>query len=97
MRIKFIISRVTKNLLSHEIAQILSDTTGKIIGFVSPSVKEFENTLKLNHFPQEDINSLSQFSQGIANGEFDVYTDDLEKVLNRKTLPIKTFLASAYS
>lgn len=79
-----------------QVAQIISDTTGEPIGFVSPSVTEFEEVLKSNRLPREAIERLSQFSQGIANGEFDSSSDDLERVLNRKTLPLSTFLKTAY-
>lgn len=80
-----------------EVSQTISEVTGEQIGFTSPSVEEFEATLKSIGLPQEIIAMLSMFSQAIANGEFDQEASDLETILGRKTLGLKTFLSNVYS
>jgi len=80
-----------------EVAQLISEVSGEKVSFHSPSVEEFETTLKAVGLPQEIISTLSSFSQGIARGEFDQESLDLETIHGRKTLDLRTFLSRIYS
>lgn len=80
-----------------EVSQIISEVNGEQIDIISPSVEEFETALKSAGLPQEVIVMLSMFSQAIANGEFDQEATDLEAILGRKTLALRTFLSNVYS
>lgn len=79
-----------------QIAEILSETTGEKIAYISPDAKEFEQTLAGHGVPAPIIALVSSFGQGIANGEFDHKTNDLEKILGRKTTPAAEVIKQAY-
>lgn len=79
-----------------EIADYLTAITGKSISYVSPEVKEFEETLSKHGVPEQYIGLMSVFGQGIADGVFDSPTTDIDAILGRKTLPVKSFLEMVY-
>ncbi|WP_108425529.1 SDR family oxidoreductase [Flagellimonas amoyensis] len=80
-----------------EVSKILTKALGHPIAYVSPEVGEFEQTMASYQLPEEIIGMLVMFSLGIANGEFEQKTDDLENVLGRKTTPISTFLEEVFA
>lgn len=75
----------------------ITQTLGEAVAYVSPEVSEFETTLQSVGVPQAIIDLLSQFSQAIADGEFDDDSNDLEILLGRKTDSLADFIKSAYS
>jgi len=80
-----------------EVAEILSKTLSEPIGYVSPEVDGFKQTMASYQLPKDIIDMLTMFSLGIADGEFDQETGDLESVLGRKTQPIAGFLKTVYA
>lgn len=80
-----------------EVSKLLTESFGETIGYISPVVDEFKTTMASYQLPEEIIGMLTMFSLGIANGEFDQKSDDLESVLGRKTKTISTFLNEVYS
>ncbi|WBL25384.1 SDR family oxidoreductase [Zunongwangia sp. HGR-M22] len=80
-----------------EISEMLTEILGEKIAYVSPSVEEFESQMKEAGLPNEIVGMLSMFSQGVANGEFDFDTTDLEHILGRKTKTMKEFLTEVYA
>lgn len=80
-----------------QVAEILSGITGEHIAYVSPDIREFKNALTASGLPAGIVGMLSMFSHGIANGEFDRLTDDLEHILGRKTQPIADYLKEVYA
>ncbi|MCB0837455.1 MAG: SDR family oxidoreductase [Bacteroidetes bacterium] len=79
-----------------QVAQYLSDATGEIINYFSPEVAEFEATLKSVGLPAPIIGMTTMFSLGIADGEFDDTTNDLEVILGRKTKSMEAFVKEVY-
>ena len=79
-----------------QVAQYLSETTGEKISHVSPSVKEFETSLKSFGLPAEIIGMTTMFCLGIGDGEFDKSQNDLENILGRKTQSIASFIGEVY-
>ncbi|MEC4049588.1 SDR family oxidoreductase [Flavobacterium sp. SUN046] len=79
------------------VAAHISKTLSEAIAFMSPAVSEFETTLQSVGVPQAIIDLLSQFSQAIADGEFDDDSNDLELLLGRKTDGLADFIKSSYS
>ncbi len=79
-----------------EIAKMISEIMKEQIGYISPEVTEFENKMNEIGLPKPIIELLSTFSLGIADGEFDQQSNDLETVLGRKTLSISEYLKSIY-
>ncbi|MDF0705678.1 SDR family oxidoreductase [Flagellimonas okinawensis] len=80
-----------------DVSKLLSTTLDETIDYVSPEVDEFKKTMASYQLPEDIIGMLTMFSLGIANGEFDQKSDDLEKVLGRKTQSISDFLEGSYA
>tara|TARA_R110000868_G_scaffold118253_1_gene313773 strand:+ start:4712 stop:5605 length:894 start_codon:yes stop_codon:yes gene_type:complete len=79
-----------------EIAEILSKISKEPIQYISPEDAGFRVKMKEIGLPTYIIDMLSMFSLGIANGEFDQETTDLETVLGRKTQSLVNFLNEIY-
>ena len=80
-----------------EVSKLLTEILEEPIGYVSPEVDEFKQTMATYQMPEDIIGMLAMFSLGIANDEFDQQTNHLEAVLGRKTKPIKEFLEKEYA
>lgn len=80
-----------------DVAKILTKTLSEPIGYVSPEVDEFKQTMASYQLPEDIIEMLTMFSMGIADGEFNQKSDDLESVLGRKTKSIADFLKAVYA
>lgn len=80
-----------------EVAKILTKTLSESISYVSPEVDEFKQTMASYQLPGDIIDMLTMFSLGIADGEFNQTSDDLESVLGRKTKSIADFLKAVYA
>lgn len=79
-----------------EIATKLSEILKEPIQYISPEKTEFEKQMHKFGLPNHIIEILSTFSIAIAKGEFDQQSDDLEKVLGRKTTSLSDFLQITY-
>jgi NAD(P)H dehydrogenase (quinone) len=80
-----------------EIAEALSELSGKKVPYISPESKVFEDTLKQWGLPDEVVGISSLFSMGIKNNDFDTPNSILETILGRKALDLKGFLKEIYS
>ena len=80
-----------------EVATMLGDITDKDISYVSPDREEFRKTMQGYGVPDDAIWMTDVFSTGIAQGEFAGPSDDLEKILGRKTQSLREFFRSAYA
>ena len=80
-----------------EVAQHLSETTGKTINYISPTADEYAHTLKEHGVPDDFIGLFSSFAVAQANGELEIVGSDLEQLLGRKPTSVKTFLNQVYS
>lgn len=80
-----------------DVAKILTKTLNEPIEYVSPGVDEFRQTMSSYQLPEDIIEMLTMFSLGIADGEFNQKSDDLESVLDRKTRSITDFLKVVYA
>jgi NAD(P)H dehydrogenase (quinone) len=79
-----------------EVAQYLSEITGKTINYVSPTATEYAQTLAEYGVPADFIGLFSGFAIAQANGELETVGSDLELLLGRKPTSIKTFLAQLF-
>ena len=79
-----------------DVAQILSEISGKEIKYVSPSAEEFQATMASAGVPPEIIGMVSMFGEGIKQGEFDFPDNTLEKLIGHKPETLKEFLAKVY-
>ncbi|MDJ1506809.1 SDR family oxidoreductase [Xanthocytophaga agilis] len=76
------------------VATYLSEITGKPIQYISPTKEKFMATLSTAgiHMPQEYVNILLAQAQG----EGDLASEDLVKLLGRKPMSLKPFLEQLY-
>ncbi|MFC4097556.1 SDR family oxidoreductase [Euzebyella saccharophila] len=79
-----------------DIAQILSDITGKEIKYQSPTVADFEKALKDKNVPDEYIGLFVGFSIAQAQGELALQDASLEQLLGRKPITIRETLTKIY-
>jgi NAD(P)H dehydrogenase (quinone) len=86
----------TKYYSFYEIASILSDITGKEIKYFCPSTEEFRSALKKAGVPDQTINGIAGWANGIKEGYFESEYSDLEKILGRKPRDLKTILTPVY-
>ncbi|WP_375560759.1 SDR family oxidoreductase [Bernardetia sp. OM2101] len=86
----------SKLITFNDIATYLSEVIGETINYVSPTVPEFEATLKSVGLPAEIIGMTTGFSLGIASGEFEKTKSDLETILGRKTQILSSFIKKMY-
>jgi NAD(P)H dehydrogenase (quinone) len=80
-----------------EVAQELSEITGKTINYISPSANEYVQTLTEHGLPAEYIGLFTGFAVAQANGELELVGSDLEQLLGRKPTSVKKFLNQVYS
>lgn len=87
----------TKAVSYHDITKIVSEAIGKPITYISPSAEEYGKTLSSYGVPAEIIGIFSSFAVAQAQGELDVESTDLEKLLGRKPTSVLTFISQVYS
>ena len=80
-----------------EIAQLLSELSGKTISYTDADAEVHTNILKAAGLPEYIINIITSFAAGIKNNDFDNPGDTLERLLGRKPTSLKTYLKSALS
>lgn len=80
-----------------EVAQHLSNLSGKTIGYISPSAEEFAQTMQAHGMPAEYIGLFSGFAVAQALGELATVGTDLEALLGRKPTSIQSFLSQVYA
>jgi NAD(P)H dehydrogenase (quinone) len=80
-----------------EVAQHLSEITGRTINYVSPVTDEYVKTLTEHGVPADFIGLFNGFAVAQAKGELEMVSSDLKQLLGRKPTAIKTFLNQIYS
>ncbi|HSF56285.1 MAG TPA: SDR family oxidoreductase [Algoriphagus sp.] len=85
-----------ENVSFSEIASILKEISGKEVSYFSPDVATFSKTLLDAGVPGEAVAILGGFAAGIAAGELENSSNDLEILLGRKPTNVKDFLSSVY-
>ena len=84
-------------LTYHEIAKTVSEVIEKPINYISPTADEYSKTLSSYGVPAEVVGIFSSFAVAQAQGELDVESTDLEKLLGRKPTSVKDFLINFYA
>lgn len=79
-----------------DIANILSELSGKEVSYISPASADFLAQLTELGVPGEIVQITAAFCAGIAQEEFNFPDDTLEKILGRKPTGLKEFLKAAY-
>lgn len=86
----------TEAVTFQDIARIISEASGKEVGYVSPDPKAFVEVLTQAGLPSELIAVSAAFAEGFRQGEFSSTQTDLETLLGRKPTSVKDFLAGVY-
>lgn len=79
-----------------EIAQMLSELSGKSVSYYSPEPKEYETKLRGYGVSENDIYFSSLLAAIIKNHEYDIKTSCLEQLLGRKPTDLKTYLKETF-
>lgn len=87
----------TESVSFEEIAKELSGTLGKEIQYQSPSVDEFESTLKQFGVPDLYIGMFTMWALAQAQGALDLDDATLASFLGRKPTTVKQFIKLGYS
>ena len=80
-----------------EIANLLSDITGKTITYHQPEINSYITQLIQTGVSEDDAAYMARFCGAIANGEFDTNKSDVKKLLGRSPASLKDFLQNIYS
>ena len=80
-----------------EIADIISNISGKKVNYTNPSQEIYKQEMTKAGVPLQAIAVVSAFSEGIKQGEFDFPDNTMKRILGRKLTEIKEFLKEAYS
>ena len=87
----------SENVSFREIADMISNATGKKIGYHSPTQEEYKETLTQAGVPTEYIQMFAGFAEAIRQGEFNTEHSDLERLLGRRPTSVKEFLTKLYA
>ncbi len=79
-----------------EIADLLSDITGKNITYHQPEISSYIAQLIQSGLSEDDAAYIARFSGAIANGEFDTNKSDVKQLLGRNAVSLKDFLQKIY-
>jgi NAD(P)H dehydrogenase (quinone) len=80
-----------------EIADLLSDITGKTITYHQPNISSYITQLIQTGVSEDDAAYMARFCEAIANGEFDTNKSDVKQLLGRNPVSLKDFLQKIYS
>lgn len=84
------------NYSLHDVAETLSELTGKQIAYTSPEAVVYTETLTKAGVPLEYAGMFAGFGAAIAQGEFETTATDLAILLQRKPTTLKEYLQSVY-
>lgn len=79
----------------HDIAQMLTDLSGKPVPF-HPDETAYKEYLRKTGVPEMIANYFVGFARAIKSNEFDTNRSDLKKLLGREPTSLKAFLKSIY-
>lgn len=80
-----------------DVADAISEITGKTVPYISPSRAEYETVLGDAGVPQPYIAMFSGFAQAIKEGDLDKANDDFANLLGRKPTDLKTYLKEVFA
>ena len=86
----------TENVSLRQIADALSDLSGKTIIYNSPGTQTYIKAMAEAGVPREHAALFAGIAEGIKQGEFYSEKTDLEYLLQRKPSSVKEFLKQAY-
>lgn len=79
-----------------DLADQLSKLLHQKITYISPTVEEYQNTLRNLQVPEIYVHMLTMWSQALAQGMMDKKDDSMERLLGRKPIGTTVFLDKVY-
>lgn len=79
-----------------QIAAEITKITGSSVGYVSPTLTEFESTMSNYGVPSAIIGLMLMFARGIAEGEFETHHSDLPIILGHAPTALPAYLEEVY-
>ncbi|PHN05416.1 SDR family oxidoreductase [Flavilitoribacter nigricans] len=86
----------TENYTFQDVADYLSEITGKTVPYLKPDIEVYREALTNAGVPAEYIGMFVAFGEAIQQGEFASNGSDLESLLGRKPTDLKTYLQTVY-
>lgn len=80
-----------------EIAEFLSELTGKQIKYVDIPVEMLKENIMKSGLPEEVADLMGSIAESMKAGEFDFVDSTLENIIGRKPADLKDFLRNVYS
>ncbi len=80
-----------------EIADFLTEISGKKINYVSPDLETYKQELAKHNVPEMYINLFAAFAVAFSENSMDVKSKDLNMLLGRNATDVKSFLAKTFS
>ncbi len=80
-----------------EIADFLSEISGKKINYVSPDAETYKQELAKHNVPEMYINMFAAFAIAFSENAMDVPSNDLTDLLGRKSMEVETFLTGIFT
>ncbi|WP_428660121.1 SDR family oxidoreductase [Runella sp.] len=87
----------SKSYTFAEIAEQLSDVTGKTITYTDIPLDAFKEGLTKAGVPQQYVPIIVSISEAFKAGEMDATEEDLETLLGRKPTSLSTYLQETYA
>lgn len=75
-----------------EIAEMFSEISGKTISYTNPAPADYEKQLRAFGIDEGSIWYAKLLAAIIKNGEYEIFSSDLEKLLGRKPTDLKTYI-----
>lgn len=85
-----------ENYSFNDIANVLSEISGRKITYSSPSVEVYIETLKNAGVPKDAVTGIVGWANAIREGYLESETSDLDKLLERKPVDLKTALTKLF-
>lgn len=79
-----------------EIADYLTEISGKKISYISPDVETYKQELSKHNMPEQAVNMVAAFAVAFSENAMDVPSKDLSNLLGRNATDVKTFLSKTF-
>lgn len=80
-----------------DVVRLLSEISGSEVSFTDADANTFPNTLRQSGVPEAAIFVVSGFTADVKNKQFEIESDDLERLLGRKPTALKEVLKEVYN
>jgi NAD(P)H dehydrogenase (quinone) len=87
----------TVSISFQDVANILSEITGKKVAYLNPNAEDYKSALTHAGVPAEYVGIFAAFAEAMKQGEFETNRTDLPQLLDRKPTSVAQYLGQVYS